>query len=132
MNKNKIRLNNKPINLVLIVLFFMYSFTAFSQERIISGTVNDSYGNPIPGVNILQETQKSNGAVTDFDGNFTIAISDKSKLIFSYVGFITKKVETINQNNLQVTLEEDLLGLDEVTVVAYGTQKKGKCYCCSN
>ena len=93
MNKNKIRLNNKPINLVLIVLFFMYSFTAFSQERIISGTVNDSYGNPIPGVNILQETQKSNGAVTDFDGNFTIAISDKSKLIFSYVGFITKKVE---------------------------------------
>ena len=102
----------------------MYSFTAFSQERIISGTVNDSYGNPIPGVNILQETQKSNGAVTDFDGNFTIAISDKSKLIFSYVGFITKKVETINQNNLQVTLEEDLLGLDEVTVVAYGTQKK--------
>ena len=124
MNKNKIRLNNKPINLVLIVLFFMYSFTAFSQERIISGTVNDSYGNPIPGVNILQETQKSNGAVTDFDGNFTIAISDKSKLIFSYVGFITKKVETINQNNLQVTLEEDLLGLDEVTVVAYGTQKK--------
>ena len=124
MNKNKIRLNNKPINLVLIVLFFMYSFTAFSQERIISGSVNDSYGNPIPGVNILQETQKSNGAVTDFDGNFTIAISDKSKLIFSYVGFITKKVETINQNNLQVTLEEDLLGLDEVTVVAYGTQKK--------
>ena len=124
MNKNKIRLNNKPNNLVLIVLFFMYSFTAFSQERIISGTVNDSYGNPIPGVNILQETQKSNGAVTDFDGNFTIGISDKSKLIFSYVGFITKKVETINQNNLQVTLEEDLLGLDEVTVVAYGTQKK--------
>ena len=124
MNKNKIRLNNKPINLVLIVLFFMCSFTAFSQERIISGTVNDSYGNPIPGVNILQETQKSNGAVTDFDGNFTIAISDKSKLIFSYVGFITKKAETINQNNLQVTLEEDLLGLDEVTVVAYGTQKK--------
>ena len=48
MNKNKIRLNNKPINLVLIVLFFMYSFTAFSQERIISGTVNDSYGYPIP------------------------------------------------------------------------------------
>ena len=124
MNKNKIRRNNNPINLVLIVLFFMYSFTAFSQERIISGSVNDSYGNPIPGVNILQETQKSNGAVTDFDGNFTIAISDKSKLIFSYVGFITKKAETINQNNLQVTLEEDLLGLDEVTVVAYGTQKK--------
>jgi hypothetical protein len=44
-------------------------------------------------------------------------------LIFSYVGFITKKVES-KDSNLEVTLEEDLLGLDEVTVVAYGTQKK--------
>ena len=44
-------------------------------------------------------------------------------LIFSYVGFVTKKVES-KDSNLEVTLEEDLLGLDEVTVVAYGTQKK--------
>ena len=50
MNKNKMRRNNKAINLVLVVLFFMYSLTAFSQDRIIFGTVNDSYGNPIPGV----------------------------------------------------------------------------------
>ncbi|MDA9550869.1 TonB-dependent receptor, partial [Flavobacteriaceae bacterium] len=90
---------------------------------IISGVVNDSYGNPIPGVNILQETQKSNGTVTDFDGNFTISVSGESMLIFSYVGFITKKVDP-KDNNLEVILEEDLLGLDEVTVVAYGTQKK--------
>ena len=105
-------------------VFFIFVSNLVGQEKIISGVVNDSYGNPIPGVNILQETQKNNGAVTDFDGNFTISISDESKLIFSYVGFITKKVETINKDNLEVTLEEDLLGLDEVTVVAYGTQKK--------
>ena len=105
-------------------MFFIFVSNLVGQEKIISGVVNDSYGNPIPGVNILQETQKNNGAVTDFDGNFTISISDESKLIFSYVGFITKKVETINKDNLEVTLEEDLLGLDEVTVVAYGTQKK--------
>jgi len=110
-------------NLVLII-FFLFISNLFAQEKIISGTVNDTYGNPIPGVNILQETQKNNGAVTDFDGNFTITISDESSLIFSYVGFITKKVKTINQDNLQVILEEDLMGLDEVTVVAYGTQKK--------
>ena len=105
-------------------MFFIFVSNLVGQEKIISGVVNDSYGNPIPGVNILQESQKNNGAVTDFDGNFTISISDASKLIFSYVGFITKKVETINKDNLEVTLEEDLLGLDEVTVVAYGTQKK--------
>ena len=110
-------------NLILLI-FFLFMSNLFGQEKIISGTVNDTYGNPIPGVNILQETQKNNGAVTDFDGNFTITINDESSLIFSYVGFITKKVKTINQDNLQVILEEDLMGLDEVTVVAYGTQKK--------
>ncbi|MAV42044.1 MAG: SusC/RagA family TonB-linked outer membrane protein [Flavobacteriaceae bacterium] len=104
-------------------MFILFASNLVAQEKIISGVVNDSYGNPIPGVNILQETQKTNGTVTDFDGNFTISVSGESMLIFSYVGFITKKVET-NDSNLEVILEEDLLGLDEVTVVAYGTQKK--------
>ena len=104
-------------------MFFIFVSNLVGQEKIISGVVNDSYGNPIPGVNILQETQKNNGTISDFDGKFTISIDDESMIIFSYVGFITKKVES-KDNNLEVTLEEDLLGLDEVTVVAYGTQKK--------
>ncbi|MBC8399778.1 MAG: TonB-dependent receptor [Flavobacteriales bacterium] len=104
-------------------MFILFASNLVAQEKIISGVVNDPYGNPIPGVNILQETKKSNGTVTDFDGNFTISVSGESMLIFSYVGFITKKVES-KDSNLEVILEEDLLGLDEVTVVAYGTQKK--------
>ena len=115
---------NADLKWISFFMFFIFVSNLVGQEKIISGVVNDSYGNPIPGVNILQETQKNNGAVTDFDGNFSIVISDESSLIFSYVGFITKKVKTINQDNLQVILEEDLMGLDEVTVVAYGTQKK--------
>ena len=115
---------NADLKWISFFMFFIFVLNLVAQEKIISGVVNDSYGNPIPGVNILQETQKNNGAVTDFDGNFSITISDESSLIFSYVGFITKKVKTINQDNLQVILEEDLMGLDEVTVVAYGTQKK--------
>ena len=106
-----------------LLVFLMFFSNLFGQQKIISGVVSDSYGNPIPGVNILQETQKNNGTITDFDGKFTISINDESMLIFSYVGFITKKVES-KDSNLEVTLEEDLLGLDEVTVVAYGTQKK--------
>lgn len=114
---------NFDLKLMSLFMFFMFISNLVAQEKIISGVVNDSYGNPIPGVNILQETQKSNGTVTDFDGNFTISVSGESMLIFSYVGFITKKVDP-KDNNLEVILEEDLLGLDEVTVVAYGTQKK--------
>ena len=109
---------------ISLVIFFLFITNLFSQEKIISGVVNDVYGNPIPGVNILEESQKQNGTVTDFDGNFTISINNESLLIFSYIGFITKKVDSKDKINLEVTLEEDLLGLDEVTVVAYGTQKK--------
>ena len=114
---------NSGLIRISFFMFILFASNLVAQEKIISGVVNDSYGNPIPGVNILQETQKSNGTVTDFDGNFTISVSGESMLIFSYVGFITKKVES-NDSNLEIILEEDLLGLDEVTVVAYGTQKK--------
>jgi len=115
--------SNTDLKLMAFLVFLMFFSNLFGQQKIISGVVSDSYGNPIPGVNILQETQKNNGTITDFDGKFTISINDESMLIFSYVGFITKKVES-KDSNLEVTLEEDLLGLDEVTVVAYGTQKK--------
>ena len=114
---------NTDLKFMSLFVFLMFFSNLFGQQKIISGVVSDSYGNPIPGVNILQETQKNNGTITDFDGKFTISINDESMLIFSYVGFITKKVES-KDSNLEVTLEEDLLGLDEVTVVAYGTQKK--------
>jgi TonB-linked SusC/RagA family outer membrane protein len=114
---------NTDLKFMSLLVFLMFFSNLFGQQKIISGVVSDSYGNPIPGVNILQETQKNNGTITDFDGKFTISINDESMLIFSYVGFITKKVES-KDSNLEVTLEEDLLGLDEVTVVAYGTQKK--------
>ena len=109
---------------LLYSLFFLFSVSIFSQNKIVSGLVVDATGNPIPGVNIIEEAQKNNGAVTDFDGNFTISINEDSKLIFSYVGYTTKKIDTFGQDKLDVTLEEDLMGLDAVTVVAYGTQKK--------
>ena len=109
---------------VIPYLFFLLSFISYGQNKIISGVVNDNNGDPIPGVNVLQETQKNNGTITDVDGNFTISINDDSRLVFSYLGFATIKIETKGKTSIEVILEEDLLGLDAVTVVAYGTQKK--------
>jgi hypothetical protein len=85
---------------IILQFFFLLSFISFSQSKIISGVVNDTNGDPIIGVNIVQETQKNNGAVTDFDGNFTISINDDSRLIFSYIGFATKKIETKGRTSL--------------------------------
>ena len=107
-----------------LLLFFGFSNGIFAQSEIITGTIIDKNGNPIPGVNIIEDSDSYNGAVTDFDGNFVIKAKSNSTLIISYVGFITQEIKLSGNTNLNITLEEDLFGLEEVTVVAYGEQKK--------
>ena len=107
-----------------LLLFFGFSNGIFAQSEIITGTIIDKNGNPIPGVNIIEDSDSYNGAVTDFDGNFIIKAKSNSTLIISYVGFITQEIKLNGNTNLNITLEEDLFGLEEVTVVAYGEQKK--------
>ena len=107
-----------------LLIFFGFSNSSFSQNEIITGTIIDKNGTPIPGVNIVEDTDSYNGAVTDFDGNFIIKAKSNSTLIITYVGFITQEIKLNGNTNLNITLEEDLFGLEEVTVVAYGEQKK--------
>ena len=113
-------ISRKIITVLLIGVFF----NSFSQNEIITGTVTDKTGTPVPGVNILEDSDSYNGAVTDFDGNFIIKSGPNATLIISYVGFITQEIKLSGQTNLEIVLEEDLFGLEEVTVVAYGEQKK--------
>ncbi len=107
-----------------LLIFFGFSNNLFGQSEIITGTITDKSGSPIPGVNIIEDTDSYNGAVTDFDGNFIIKAKSNSTLIITYVGFITQEIKLNGNTNLNITLEEDLFGLEEVTVVAYGEQKK--------
>jgi TonB-linked SusC/RagA family outer membrane protein len=108
----------------LFFLLLSNSFVFYSQTEIITGTIIDNQGVPLPGVNILEDVKTYNGAVTDFDGNFIIKAKSGATLIISYVGFITQEIQLNGQRNLSIEMEEDLFGLDEVTVVAYGEQKK--------
>ncbi|GIZ10229.1 TonB-dependent receptor [Flavobacterium sp. UMI-01] len=94
------------------------------QQLQITGTVKDINGQPIPGVNVL-EKGTSKGVQTDFDGNFTLNVSNpKATLVLSFLGFVTKEVPLNNQTNFKITLLEDVSKLEEVVVVGYGTQKK--------
>tara|TARA_R110002049_G_scaffold28018_4_gene96621 strand:+ start:27612 stop:30932 length:3321 start_codon:yes stop_codon:yes gene_type:complete len=93
-------------------------------QKTISGNVSDMNGQPLPGANIV-EKGTNNGVTADFDGNFSIEISnDNGILIVSYIGFATKEVPLNGQNTINIALEESAAGLDEVVVVGYGTQKK--------
>ncbi len=94
------------------------------KQQSITGRVTDVNGNPLPGANIL-EKGTSNGAQTDFDGEYSIEVANMNTvLIVSYIGFATKEVEVNNQNTINIILQEDAASLDEVVIVGYGTQKK--------
>lgn len=90
----------------------------------VSGLVNDEFNMPIPGVNVLVKGT-SKGAVTDFDGNYKITVSDANAvLVFSYVGYKSKEVTVENQSVINITLEQDINELDAVVMVGYGSVKK--------
>ena len=94
------------------------------QTIIISGTVSDAEGQPLPGASII-EKGTNRGTQSDFDGKFSIEVtSEKAALVVSYLGFASKEVPVGGQTVIAVSLDEDAAGLDEVVVVGYGTQKK--------
>ncbi len=95
-----------------------------TQQNITAkGIVKDSYGDPIIGASVIVKGTTI-GTVTDFDGNFELAnIPSGSILSISYVGYTTKDIAaTVSQMN--IILNESAIGLDQVVVVGYGTQKK--------
>ncbi|WP_149273114.1 TonB-dependent receptor [Pareuzebyella sediminis] len=90
----------------------------------VNGTVSDSQGVPLAGANIV-EKGTTNGVTADFDGNFSIQLSDdEAVLIVSYIGFATKEVPVNGQDTLSIELEESASGLEEVVIVGYGTKRK--------
>jgi TonB-linked SusC/RagA family outer membrane protein len=94
------------------------------QQKTVRGTVADQKGEAIPGVTVTVKGT-TRGTITDVDGNFSLSIpADAEVLVFSFVGMRTQEVPIEDENTFNVSLEEDLVGLDEVVVVGYGTMKK--------
>lgn len=95
-------------------------------QQSISGTVVDTNGQPIPGVSVV-EKNTSNGTATDFDGEYTITLTNPNAvLIFSSIGFARQEVTTGQSNLLNVTMVEDTENLDEVVVTGLGIKKDSK------
>jgi len=109
----------------LLMFLFLISGIAFAQQKTVSGNVTDDGGLPLPGVNVLVKNT-DNGTQTDFDGNFSINAPKGAVLIFSYVSFATKSVVVGDSDNINVQLEASTAELEEVVVVAYGSQVKKK------
>ncbi|NAS11468.1 SusC/RagA family TonB-linked outer membrane protein [Poritiphilus flavus] len=110
----------KYFSLAILLLTLMPSLNA----QTITGNVRDASG-PLPGATVLEKGTQ-NGTQTDFDGNFTIEVSDSNAiLVISYIGYATQESSLNGRNDLSIVLAEDAQSLDEVVIIGYGqTQNK--------
>lgn len=109
-------------NLLLYALVSLtFSLTATAQQ--ITGSVSDDNGIPLPGASIVIEGT-SDGTTTNFDGNFTIDVSQGSILVISYVGYESQEI-VVGSSPINVQLISDN-ALDEVVVTALGLTREKK------
>ena len=110
-----------PLRMLSLMLGLFLTVGAFAQMTV-KGHVKDSQGEPIIGATIRVAGQASGGAISDFDGNFTISAKQGATLSISYVGYQTATVQAAP--NVTVTLQEDATTLNDVVVIGYGVAKK--------
>jgi len=97
---------------------------ATQQKQDIKGKVTDKEGKPIPGVSIVVKGTTM-GTITDPDGNYTLSIPEKAQtLVFSFVGMEPQEVAIDGRSQIDITMKDSNVGLNEVVVVGYGTQRK--------
>ena len=111
--------------LMLFSLFLIAGSLAMAQTVAISGTVTSSEdGQPLPGVTIFVKGTTL-GALTSADGKFVLSVPVKNNtLVFSYIGFKSQEIDITGKTTVNAVLVQDLFKVDEVVVVAYGTQQK--------
>lgn len=110
----------------LLSLLFVLGFVVMgvsAQNITVKGTVKDSKGEPMIGVNV-KEVGTQNGTITNFDGKYELKVSEKGSLNLSFIGYIPQIVPVAGKKQIDVTMEEETKNLEEVIVVGYGTQRK--------
>ena len=105
----------------VLTLSFAFAFQVALAQQVVTGTVTDSEGLPLPGATVVIKGT-STATSADFDGNYTIAAKNGDVLVISYVGYNAAEI-TVNSASANATLTSST-DLDEVVVVGYGTQNK--------
>lgn len=133
--KKNVRLCGGVFRMFLVVmcvfanlsLGLVLSGSAFAQEtKVISGKVTDASNSPLPGVTVLVKGT-SIGTITGVDGDYSLTgvPDDAEALVFSFIGMKTQEKAIGRNTIIDVTMESDAIGIDEVVAIGYGTQRKG-------
>ncbi|MEI7802413.1 MAG: SusC/RagA family TonB-linked outer membrane protein, partial [Bacteroidota bacterium] len=114
------------LHIISVLLIVMGSMDLFAQTRIITGTAKDSNGDAIIGASILVKGTTV-GTYTDVNGGFSLAVTPDAKiLVVRYLGMKTQEIALGASNTLDIKMEDDVPGLDEVVVTAIGVTKEKK------
>jgi len=108
--------------LFVVILCFVTHFVN-AQELQIMGQVSSDSGESLPGVNVVIKGT-TQGTVTNMEGKYSILVKDNATLVFTFIGFLSQEVEVNNQKQIDVVLQTDYIGLEEVVSVGYGTMIK--------
>ena len=116
--------NSRPLKTFLMSLFLLCLFPlGMAAQGVVRGTVTDEAGEPVIGATV--KVQGSNeGAITDFEGNYSVKAASNATLSFSYVGYVPQEVNVGGRSTINVTMAEDNTTLNDVVVIGYGTMKK--------
>ena len=122
MEKSKL----KGVWKISALLFFscFLALSSFAQNKSLTGTIIGEDGGPIPGVTVVGKGT-TNGTITDMDGKFSFSIPMDAKVLsITYIGMKPQELEIGSQTNFKITMLADVIGVDEVVVIGYGTRKK--------
>ncbi len=108
-----------------VFLFLLCSSTVNAQSLTVSGAITESEGQtPLPGVNII-EKGTSNGVSSDFDGNYSLEVSNQNAIIvISFIGYETQEIEINGRSAIDIELNSTNEALDEVVIIGYGEIRK--------
>jgi len=110
----------------LLFSFLTLALFVLAQNRTITGKVTDENRRPIANATVMIK-ETGTGGTTDMDGNFSIQVDSRAKtLVFSYVGWASQEIAIGNRTSVDVSLKQEGRSMDEVVIVAYGTQVKKK------
>lgn len=110
----------KRLYLVMVLLFASFA-SVFAQTKV-SGTITDVTGSSIPGVAVV-EKGTTNGTTTDMDGKYSLTVPSDAVLQFSFVGMLDVEEALNGRSTVNLVMQPDAIGLDEVVVTALGIQR---------
>ncbi|MFG4000750.1 SusC/RagA family TonB-linked outer membrane protein [Flavobacterium aquidurense] len=116
-------MKTKINHLIILIFSILMHWTGLAQNKMVTGSITDSNGVPIPGANIIIKGSQVS-TISDFDGKYSISANTGSILIFSYTGSQTIEKTVAQSSTIDIILADEISELKEVVVVGYGTMKK--------